>query len=106
MLLLNHFHEFMNETVTAVQVERHLLTILMNALSASFISLIPLYVGMRKYSTAATIIASVLIVVAIYNVSGGFSLSSIIAIPITLSWFGAIIAYASFRNIERNDIIT
>lgn len=104
MLLINHFYEFMNETLTMGQVGRQALAIIMNALSASFISLIPLFFGLRKYSTAATIITSILIVIAIYNVSGGFSLNSIVAIPIALSWFGAIIAYASFNNIERKDI--
>ncbi|MBB6672005.1 ABC transporter permease [Cohnella nanjingensis] len=104
MLLLNHFYEFMNETLTVGQVGRQALAIIMNALAASFISLIPLFFGMRKYSTAATIITSVLIVIAIYNVSDGFSLNSIVVIPIALSWIGAIIAYASFRNIERKDI--
>lgn len=104
MLLLNRYYEFMNETLMMGQVGRQAIAIIMNALAASFISLIPLYIGMRKYSTAATIITSVLIVLVLYNVSGGFSLSSIVAIPIALSWIGAIIAYASFRNIERKDI--
>ncbi|MCC3374174.1 ABC transporter permease [Cohnella sp. REN36] len=104
MLLINHFYEFMNESLTMGLVRRQALAIIMNALAASFIGLIPLFFGMRKYSTATTIITSVLIVIAIFNVSDGFSLSSIVAVPIALSWFGAIIAYASFHNIERKDI--
>ncbi|MBD3917326.1 ABC transporter permease [Paenibacillus sp. PR3] len=104
MLVINHYHEFIHETLTKDVVIRQTIAFLMNAIAASFMSLIPLIFGMRKYSTAATVVASILIVFIVCSNSNGFSLNSIIAIPITLSWIGAIIAYTSFRNIERKDI--
>ncbi|WP_040951017.1 ABC transporter permease [Gorillibacterium massiliense] len=104
MLVVNRYHEFMHETLTKDVVIWQVLSFLMNAIAASFMSLIPLFFGMRKYSTAATIVTSILIIFIVCSNSNGFSLNSIVAIPITLSWIGAIIAYASFRNIERKDI--
>lgn len=105
MLAVNHSREFIHEKLTMDIVGRQALAILMNALAASFMSLIPLFFGMRKYSTSATVVASILIVFVVCGSTNDFSLNSIVAVPITLSWIGAIIAYASFRNIERKDII-
>ncbi|RUS48930.1 ABC transporter permease [Cohnella sp. AR92] len=104
MLVVNLNHEFISAALTKDVVVRQALSFLMNAVAASFMSLIPLYFGMRKYSTAATVVASILIIFIVCSNTNGFSLNSIVAIPITLSWIGAIVAYLSFRNIERKDV--
>ncbi|KOS60513.1 ABC transporter permease [Lysinibacillus sp. FJAT-14222] len=78
--------------------------VIMNAVSASCIALIPLYFGMRKYSIPATIISSILIVSVVSSNSGNFTLYDIILIPITLAIIGIGVAYSSFRNIEKIDI--
>ncbi|WP_339279078.1 hypothetical protein NYE40_23810 [Paenibacillus sp. FSL W8-1187] len=105
MPAVNLSSEFMEATLTIGAVGRQATALLMNAVAASFMDMIPLYFGMRKYSTTTTVASSILIVFIVCSGSpGGFSLNSIIAIPIALFWIGAIIAYASFRNIERQDV--
>ncbi len=60
--------------------------------------------GMRKKSVSATIVASVLVATLLSSNTNGFSLSSIIAIPLSFAVIGVIIAYLSIRNIEHTDI--
>ncbi|MDD1505097.1 ABC transporter permease [Lysinibacillus sp. CNPSo 3705] len=78
--------------------------VIMNAVAASCIALIPLYFGMKKYSVPATIVSSILIVSVVSSNTGNFSLYDIIFIPITLAIIGISVAYLSFRNIEKIDI--
>jgi len=80
-----------------------------NAIMMGAIALIPLYFGMRKNSTSATITSAVLIGFLINStVSNGgssFSLSDVIIIPLIFSLLGAGIAYLSIRNIDRKDVV-
>ncbi|EKQ57431.1 MULTISPECIES: ABC transporter permease [unclassified Clostridium] len=76
----------------------------MCAFADSFISLIPLYFGMRKKSVPATITSAIIIASVISSNNGGFTLYSIIAIPIALAVIGAFIGYLAIRNIEHMDI--
>lgn len=79
-----------------------------NAIMMGAISLIPIYFGMRKKSTATTITSAVLIGFLINStVSNGdaaFSLSDVVVIPIIFSLLGAGIAYLAIRPIERKDV--
>lgn len=80
-----------------------------NAIMMGAIALIPLYFGMRKKSTSATITSAVIIGFLINStVSNGgssFSLSDVIIIPLIFSLLGAGIAYLSIRNIDRKDVV-
>ncbi|GIN98319.1 bacitracin ABC transporter permease [Siminovitchia terrae] len=81
---------------------------LTNALTMSAIALIPLFFGMRKKSTAATITSAVIIGFLINStVSDGgatFSLANVVFIPLLLALLGIGIAYLSFRNIDVKDV--
>lgn len=81
---------------------------LTNALMMGAIALIPLFFGMRKKSTAATITSAVIIGFLINaTVSDGgaaFSLADVVLIPLLLGLLGIGIAYLSFRNIDGKDV--
>ncbi len=83
--------------------------ILIQALMAAGVSLIPLFFGMRKKSTATTVTWAVVIGILINaTVSDGgsqVSLSEIIIIPGILCLFGLFIGYLSFRKIDKLDIV-
>jgi ABC-type transport system involved in multi-copper enzyme maturation permease subunit len=106
---INKFYNFIPGKLTTSLITNHFMTIVINALASAGMALIPLYFGMRKKSVPATIVSAILIVSVVCSNNGGngggFSLSSIIAIPITLSIVGALIAYLSIRNIEHVDVI-
>ncbi|MGN4126959.1 ABC transporter permease [Lysinibacillus sphaericus] len=97
------YHLIPDTLMTSV-VMQQLPSMLMNAVAATGMSLIPLYFGMKKYSIPATILSSVLIVMVVSSNTGNFSLNDIIVIPITLAIIGLGVAYISIRNIERVDV--
>jgi len=97
-------YQLIPDTLTASLLQERGISVLMNAVAASGMALIPLYFGMRKYSIPATIISSILIVMIVANNTGGFSLNDIIIIPISLALIGLTVAYLSIRNIDRMDI--
>jgi len=103
--IFNAFADVVPGTITVAFLKESAGASVMNALAASMMSLISLYVGMRKHSVSATIISSVLIVMIVCQYFGDTSLNSIIIIPITLSLLGAAAAYLSFRNIDRKDLL-
>ncbi|KOP71483.1 hypothetical protein AMS59_18880 [Lysinibacillus sp. FJAT-14745] len=96
--------QLVSDTLTSSFIIQRIPVVIMNAVAASCIALIPLYFGMRKYSIPATIISSILIVGAVSSNTGNFTLYDIIFIPITLAMIGISVAYLSFRNIEKIDI--
>jgi len=81
---------------------------LLNAFMIAGISLIPLWFGMRKKSTASTITSAVIIgFVVNATVSNGGSSTSLfqfIAVPMTLCLFGLILGYFSFFRVDRSDV--
>ncbi|QEY22360.1 ABC transporter permease [Psychrobacillus sp. AK 1817] len=91
-------------SLTADFLQEHSVSVLMNAISASCMALIPLYFGMKKYSIPTTIITSILIVMIVSNNNGSFSLNDIIVIPLSLAVIGLTVAYLAIRNIDRLDI--
>ncbi len=103
--LINSIHPTLEDTFTLALIKKHSLTVLMNALSATGMSLIPLFFGMRKYSVPATIISSIILVSLFSSNSGGKSLNDIVIIPITLAIIGVLIAFFSIKNIEKTDLL-
>lgn len=82
----------------------HGLNVLMQAFGAAGMSLLPLVAGLPKKSVPITIVSSIAIVVIVCSNNLGFTLSSIIAIPLSLAALGIFITYLSFRNIDRADV--
>ncbi|NGZ76463.1 ABC transporter permease [Saccharibacillus alkalitolerans] len=82
---------------------RHVGFVLLQGVGAAGMSLLPLLVGLPRRSVAATIVASIFIVSIVNSNNGGFSLSSIVAIPLSLAAIGILGSYLSFRNIDRAD---
>lgn len=78
---------------------------IMNAMAASIMSLIPLYFGMKKYSTPTTITSSLLIVMIVCSNNGGVSLNSIIIIPIILALIGAFVTFMTIKKVDHVDVV-
>ncbi len=97
-------YELIPDVLSSSLIIQHIPSVLMNAIAASGIALIPLYFGMRKYSIPTTIISSIIIVSVTSSNSGNFTLNDIIIIPITLAIVGLGIAYLAIRNIEKVDV--
>lgn len=94
---------YVQESLTAETLSRHALNVLTQAIGAAGMSLLPLAFGMRKKSVSATVASSILIVAIVCSNNMGFSLSSIIAIPLSLGALGIVLTYLSFRNVDRTD---
>ncbi|MFJ7736339.1 ABC transporter permease [Lysinibacillus sp. NPDC097287] len=79
-----------------------------NSIMIAGVSLIPLYFGMRKKSTPATITSAILIGSVLNsstsNGSGQVSLFDFIGVPIALCVLGLAIAYLSYRKVEQIDV--
>jgi len=105
LCIVNNFYNFIPDKLTTSIVLNNFMTVCVNALAAAGMALIPLFFGMRKKSVPTTIISAIIIVSVVCGKNGGVSLSSIIAIPISLAVIGVIIAYLSIRNIEHVDVV-
>lgn len=103
-ILLEEFFRFMPGELTNTVLLQNIISIVINAITSSFMALIPLYFGMKRKSVPTTIISSLLIVAIVCSNNNGFTLSSIIAVPIILAIIGIFIAYLSIYNIEHVDI--
>ncbi|OAB46188.1 ABC transporter permease [Paenibacillus glacialis] len=104
-IMVNHYLDFVTNDLTSDRITAELINIVVQAIAATGMSLISLYFGMRKKSVPTTIVSSLLIIGVVNSNNGDFSLSSIIAIPLTLAVIGVCIAYFTFRNIDRVDIV-
>lgn len=102
-ILMDNLYHFVPDQLTKTALIYNLISIVMDAFTSSFMALIPLYFGLKKKSVPTTIISSLIIVFIVCSDNNGFSLSSIIAIPIIFAMIGAGIAYLSIRNIEHED---
>lgn len=76
------------------------LRIFIYALTSSIMTLIPLYLGLIKKSTLVTILTSIILVSIVCSYNNGFSLNSIIEIPISLAILGIVAAYLSIKKID------
>ncbi|KGE18530.1 ABC transporter permease [Paenibacillus wynnii] len=101
---INYFVNIIPGNLSASLVTNELYTIVMGALYAAGIGLIPLYVGMRKKSVPATIVTAVLVVSTITSGFDQFRLGNLAAVSISLGLLGIGIAYLSIRKVETEDI--
>lgn len=76
------------------------LRIFIYALTSSIMTLIPLYLGLIKKSTLVTILTSIILVSIVCSYNNGFSLNSIIEVPISLAILGIVAAYLSIKKID------
>lgn len=76
------------------------LRIFIYALTSSIMTLIPLYLGLIKKSTLVTILTSIILVLIVCSYNNGFSLNSIIEVPISLAILGIVAAYLSIKKID------
>ncbi|MEO4055033.1 ABC transporter permease [Solibacillus sp. CAU 1738] len=97
-------YQLIPDTLTSALIMQQIPSMLMHAIAASGMALIPLYFGMRKFSITTTIISSLFIVMIVSSNSGDFSLNDIIVIPISLALIGISVAYLAIRNIEKMDV--
>lgn len=104
MLTVNAYAGEVAGTVTSADLLRQFGTVILQAVGAAGMSLLPLVIGLPRRSIAATIVSSIFIVSIVSSNNFGFSLSSIIAIPLSLAAIGIVGAYLSFRNIDRTDV--
>lgn len=104
-VIVNDYFHFVQNDLTSNWISIEFVNSVVQAIAATGMSLISLYFGMRKKSVPTTIVSSLLIIGVVNSNNGGFSLSSIIAIPLTLGLIGVCVAYFTFRNIDRVDIV-
>jgi len=105
LVLLNQFLHFVPDNITPQLAGQAIAKFLSSAVAFSGLGFIPLYFGMKKKSVPATILSAVVISLILNSSNGGLSLGAIIYIPIALTLIGIAIAYCSFRNIEKEDVI-
>ena len=102
---MNMWLHFLDQPLTWDILSKNFVAMIISAISSAGIGLIPLYIGMRRKSVPATLVAAVLIVGFTSSTSNDFSLFSIIAVPISLALVGLLFAYLSIRNVEKVDIL-
>lgn len=104
-VIFDHFVSVITEPLTSEVIIESIIRLGMSALASSFLSLVPLYFGMRNHSIPATIVSSLIVVAIVCQNINGFSLYSIIAVPVTLAVLGAATAYLTFADIEHVDVL-
>ncbi|MCJ2148158.1 ABC transporter permease [Bacillus paralicheniformis] len=102
---LNDVYQFSPEKLTMQAIGNEIGSMLIYAASSTGLSFIPLYFGMRKQSVPATIVTSCILTSLIGQQSPGFSIASIIYIPVSLAVIGIVIAFWSIRKIDREDVL-
>lgn len=99
------FHFTSVISFTTIDFFAEILKVIMFSLASAGAALVPLYFGMRKYSTPATIISSILIVsVTCQSVGPNFSLASIIYIPLALALIALGIVVSTIQKIDCIDL--
>ena len=101
---LNPFIHIVPETISGANFLSYLMTSLLGALATAGLSLIPLYFGMRKRSSPATMVSAIVLTTLTSANIGEFNLYLVIAIPILLGLIGIFIGYLTVKNIEHVDI--
>ncbi|EME72733.1 MULTISPECIES: ABC transporter permease [Bacillus] len=102
--LLNSIYGVIPGELTTSMVSQQALKMIVFAFGAAGTSLVPIFFGMRKHSAAATIISSVVISMLISSTSPGFSISSIVYIPLSLAAVGLFFSFLAVRRIEKIDV--
>ena len=105
LFILNIFANFIEVPLTQNILVKSLINIVVYSAAFSFVSLIPVYVGMRKKSGSATIVTSIILVSLLNSGNGENSLGTIIIIPLVLAIIGAVAAYLSIKDVEKVDVV-
>lgn len=100
MYTINKFIYIFDERLTLEIISKGLIDNFIFSLIFSFISLIPMFVGMKKKSTVATIVTSVIVL----SILGNGAQESII-ITTAMGVIGIIASYLSIRNVENADLL-
>lgn len=103
--IYNSFAHVVSFNFDTTLIVEHTISVIVTAITASCISMIPLFFGMRKYSVPTTIVSSIIVTSLLSSsFSSHFNLNDIIFIPISLSIIGLVIAYLAIFNIEKIDV--
>ena len=105
LYILNIFLGFIHEPLTFDLILKNLINLVEYSAAFSFVSLIPVYVGMIKRSGTATIVSSILVLSVFNSGSSNVSLSSFIIFPIIGGILGIIGSYMAINNIEDVDVV-
>lgn len=108
VFILNPMIGFFEVHVSMLDIIATIPTTLLNSFMVAGLSLIPLYFGMRKKSTPTTI-TSAIIIGSLLNSSTKYGSSQIsafdfIGVPIVFCLIGLIIAFLSYRKIDKIDV--
>lgn len=107
-ILLNPKLHFFEDPATMTDLFATVPSILIASVMTAGLSLISLFFGMRKKSTATTITSSVIIGTLsnamVSNGSSSVSMFQFIGIPAVLCLLGLAVAYLSYRRIDRIDV--
>ncbi|MGG1634567.1 ABC transporter permease [Paenibacillus sp. NRS-1760] len=104
ILLLNSIFGYIDEAITIQLLGSQALNVVIQAIGAAGMSLLPLVFGLWRKSVPATVVSSILVVSIVCSNTQGFTLSSIVAIPLVLAAVGVLLAYLSFRNVDLVDV--
>lgn len=105
LFLLNIFANFIQVPLTQDILVKNLINIIVYSVAFSFVSLIPVYVGMRRKSGSATIVTSVILVTLLNNGSDKNVLSTIMIIPLVLAIIGVVVCYLAIKDVEKVDVV-
>lgn len=103
--IINMYVPIVPFSVTAHQFLEEAIKMIFFAIAAAGASLISLYFGMRKYSVAATVASSLIVVGIAFSSNSAFSMVTFIPLQLGLAVVGIMVAYSAIRNIEKEDII-
>ncbi|MBC8062074.1 MAG: ABC transporter permease [Clostridiaceae bacterium] len=106
LYILNIFAKFIKEPFTVNILLENLIHITIYSAIFSFVSLIPVYFGMRKKSGSATIVTAVILISVFNSGSSNTTLSSYILIPIIGAILGIIGSFIAIKDIEELDVIS
>lgn len=81
-----------------------LVGILLGAFASAGISMIPLFFGMRNKSAPTTIVSAILLSMLTNSNTNGYTMFSVIAIPLSIAAIGLLIAFFSIRNVDDLDV--
>ncbi|GAF13770.1 hypothetical protein JCM19046_4726 [Bacillus sp. JCM 19046] len=99
------FHFSDNLQFTSDQLFNQLFVLTGFNLVAAGTALVPLYFGLLKFSTPATILSSILIVIVTSSSFGPeFSLINILYVPIVLAFIGLLITFLAVRKVNHLEL--
>lgn len=81
------------------------LSIISDSILFSFISLIPLYVGMKRRKNSSVIVTGIIVTSLLNSGTGDLRLSSFVIIPCIGAVIGILSSYLAIRNVENDDVV-